>query len=134
MNELIKGLKEDTITAIVSNHYPLDEENKKLEFTYAKFGASGIETVFPALNTYLKGKLDLETIVRKLSYGSREILNLSQPIIKEGEQADMTLFDAEAAWKYSQTKSLSKNNPFLVQEFTGKVIGTIVNGKVFVNG
>ena len=134
MNELIKGLKEDTITAIVSNHYPLDEENKKLEFTYAKFGASGIETVFPALNTYLKGKLDIQTIVRKLSYGSREILNLAQPIIKEGEQADMTLFDAEAAWEYSQTKSLSKNNPFLVQEFTGKVIGTIVNGKVFVNG
>ena len=34
INSLISGLKDDTIDAIVSNHYPLDVEDKKLSLIH----------------------------------------------------------------------------------------------------
>jgi dihydroorotase len=119
--ELVKGLKEDTIDAIVSNHCPIEEEGKKLEYPYAKFGASGIETVFSALNTHCP-QLDLETLIYKLSYGPRTILNIASEGIQVGAKADMTLFSPSIEWKFDSTKSKSKNNPFFGQYFKGKAI------------
>jgi dihydroorotase len=123
-NELIKGLKDDSIDAIVSNHYPIEEEGKKLEFTYAKFGASGLETVFSALNTHCNS-LDLETLIYKLTYGPRSILNIETEIIQVGAKADLTLFSPSIEWKYESSASKSKNNPFLGQYFKGRVIEVI---------
>ncbi len=124
VNELIKGLKDDSIDAIVSNHYPVEEEGKKLEFTYAKFGASGLETVFSALNTFCVN-LDLETLIYKLTYGPRSILNIESDGIQVGAKADLTLFSPSTEWKFETSVSKSKNNPFLGQLFKGKVVEVI---------
>ncbi len=124
LNELVKGLKDDTINAIVSNHYPIEEEGKKLEFTYAKFGASGIETLFSALNTYCP-QLELETLIEKITYGPRNILGIDSEGIQIGAKAELTLFSPSTEWKYENTLSKSKNNPFLGQVFKGKVIEVI---------
>lgn len=129
--ELIKGLKENTITAIASNHYPLDEESKKLEFTYARFGASGLETCFAALNTSLSDKLGLTTLIDKLSHGPREILGLEAVIIEDGGQAEITIFDPEQTWDYASTLSRSDNNPYLGSNLKGKVMGTYVKSQYF---
>jgi len=48
---LIKGLKDGTIAIISANHVPVDNDNKIIEFSSSKFGASGLETCFAALNT-----------------------------------------------------------------------------------
>ncbi len=132
-NELLKALKSDIITAISSNHYPLEEDAKKLEFPYAKYGASGLETVFPALNTFAIDKLPLETIIDKLTNGPKSIFNLSINTINEGIEADLTFFDPSLEWEYQETKSASKNNPYLGQTLKGKVLGTLVKGEVFMN-
>jgi dihydroorotase len=124
VNELVKGLKDDTIDAIVSNHYPIEEEGKKLEYSYAKFGASGLETVFSALNTYCVN-LDLETLIYKLSYGPRQILDIECEGIQIGAKAELTLFSTSQEWKFESSSSKSKNNPFLGQFFKGKVIEVI---------
>jgi dihydroorotase len=124
LTELIKGLKEDTIDAIVSNHYPIEEEGKNLEFAYAKFGASGIETCFAALNTYANS-LDLDTLIYKLSIGPRIVLNRPQSIIASGNKADMTIFDPSQSWTFHKTQSVSKNNPFLGETLKGSVIDVI---------
>lgn len=124
ITELIKGLKDDTIDAIVSNHYPIEDEGKNLEFPYAKFGASGIETCFAALNTYAHA-LDLETLVYKLSIGPRYILNRPQSSIAVGNQADMTIFDPSEKWTFDKSRSISKNNPFLGESLKGQIIDVI---------
>lgn len=124
VNELIKGLKEGTVDAIVSNHYGIEEEGKQLEFPYAKFGASGIETCFSALNTYA-ANLDLETLIRSLTSGPRKILNLERGEIKQGFEGGLSLFDTEMEWTFDKTYSLSKNNPFLGERLKGKVIGVL---------
>lgn len=120
-NDLIKGLKDGLIDAIVSNHYPIEEEGKKLEFPYAKFGASGIETCFAACNTYAPS-LDLETLIEKLTYGPRSILGLTAEGIKVGSAASLTLFDPTAEWVFEESQSRSANNPFLGKTLRGKVI------------
>ncbi len=123
-NELIKGLKDGVIDAIVSNHYPIEEEGKKLEFPYAKFGASGIETCFAACNTFVPA-LDMETLIYKLSYGPRSILGLTSEGIKAGSAAALTLFDPTAEWVFEDSQSRSNNNPFLGKTLRGKVIDVL---------
>lgn len=124
VNELIKGLKEGTIDAIVSNHYGIEDEGKQLEFPYAKFGASGIETCFGALNTYATN-LDLDTLIRSLTSGPRKILNLELDEIKVGYKGGLTLFDTEMEWTFEKTNSISKNNPFLGEKLKGKVVAVL---------
>lgn len=124
---LIKGLKEGTIDVIISNHVPLDEEVKNLEFPYAYAGASGIETCFVACLTFLKDELSLEVLIEKLTVNPRKLLNVKIPDIKEGEKADLCVFDTECSWTYNKNDVCSKsfNNPFIGKSFTSKVLYTI---------
>ncbi len=125
---LIAGLKDSTIDAIISNHTPLDEESKNLEFPYATPGASGIETCLAACITYLENDLELEIILEKLTVGPRKLLNITIPEIRIGVKADICVIDTGEAWTFEKENSLSKslNNPFIGKTFKGKVIYTSV--------
>ena len=132
---LVKKLQDNTIDAITSGHSPIETELKKMSFAFASFGAIGIETVFSALNTFGGEKLQLELLIDKISRGPRHLLNIEIPEIKEGSVADLCIFDPDIKWTYHETsiKSKSKNSPFIDQDFTGKVIGIIGNGKYIPN-
>jgi dihydroorotase len=125
--KLLKALKEDQITAIISNHCPLEEEKKMVEFVYAEPGATGLETCYAGLNTHLGEKTMLD-LIPKMSIGPRSIFQLDVPILEVGEKANLTLFDPSVNWTYNNPKSLSQNNPFLGTELRGKVIG-VINGR-----
>lgn len=129
---LIKSVKKGNIRTIVSNHVPLEEEQKKLEFSYAGFGATGLETCFAAVNTYLSESLSLEQIVSALTIGPRSQLKVPMPQIKTGESACLTIFDPSITWTYDQKtkKSISANNNYLSSSLKGKVIGTIIGSKL----
>lgn len=131
-NALIKGIKDGTIDAICSNHVPLEEEKKKMEFSNAEFGAIGLQTVFSSCWTALENKISLTDLCHKLSNGPRAILGLESIAIKEGEKAVITLFDPSKKWSFTKenNKSLSNNSPFIEQEFNGTVLG-IINGKSY---
>jgi dihydroorotase len=122
---LIKGLRDGTIDAIISNHYPIEEEGKKLEYPYAKFGANGLETCFAALNTYATN-LEIEILIDKLTSGPAAILGIEIENLVIGEKANITIFDKAREWVYEKSLSKSDNNPFLGQKLIGKVIETIV--------
>lgn len=130
---LRKGVMDDTVDYISSNHYPLEVEKKHLEYPYASHGAIGLETCFSALCSNTARDLSLETIIDKLSVGPRKALGLDIPQLKKGEPAKLTIFDPELNWTYreSEIKSLSANSPFIDHEFTGKVLATINRTKVF---
>lgn len=126
---LLKGIKNQTIDCIVTNHKPLEEEQKKLEFSYASPGATGLETCFAALNTFASKQLPLEKLIHALTVGPRKCLDMDIPELKTGAKACFTIFTPTAKWTYTtrNKKSISANNPYLDQELTGKVIA-IVNG------
>ena len=65
---LIKGINNDLIDVIVSDHKPEDEEQKRLTFAQASTGASGIETLLPlALELYHNESLKLNKIIKALT-------------------------------------------------------------------
>ena len=134
IDALIQGLKDDTIDAIVSSHIPQDEESKKLEFDLAEFGAIGFQTVLPVIN-HLMDKVSLDKLISKLVYSSRQLLKIPVPEIKQGELANLTLFDPNKEWIYNSksNKSKSNNTPFWDKHLKGKVIGVFNNNQVVLD-
>lgn len=128
---LVNGLKDGAIDVICSDHSPEDEETKKREFDDAAFGIIGLETCFASAHTALRKFLPLEDIIHKISINPRKILGLKIPVIKEGEEANFTLFDPEAEWIFSPAhiRSKSKNTPFIGTKFTGKPVAVYNKGK-----
>jgi dihydroorotase len=126
---LIRGLKDGTIDAIVSNHTPLEDDAKNLEFPYAKPGASGLQTCLAACITHLSQDIDIASLLYKLTIGPRKLLNLPIPSIEEGVKANLCIFDCDHKWRFHADTSDSKssNNPFIGKELLAKVIWTIAN-------
>jgi dihydroorotase len=127
-----KYLADGTIDAIISDHCPQDSESKQLEFDLAEFGIIGLETAF-AIACTANQKLELEQLVEKFSIQPRNILQVLQPVIKEGEKAELTAFDPTVQWTVEKKhiKSKSINTPFIGKNLKGKVLG-IYNQKQFV--
>ena len=130
INALIKGLKDGTVDAVVSDHRPENIENKKLELDKAEFGISSIETTFSTL-CELK-KLSLEEIVEKLSYQPRKILNLDIPKIEENANANITIVDYDSSSTVI-IHSKSKNNPLQGKKMKGRVLGVIRGTKSWID-
>ncbi len=128
------GLADGIIDAVVSDHSPLDEESKKLEFDLAEFGIIGLETAFAVLNTHNQA-LSVSQLIEKLSGNPRKILGLPLPSIREGTLANITIFDPEARWTFTgkDIRSKSANTPFIGAGFRGRVIGIVNNGQILLN-
>ena len=76
---LVQGLKDKTIDVIVSDHKPEDEESKRLTFSQAATGASGIETLLSlSLELYHNGSVKLETIIQALTSNPAKILGINK--------------------------------------------------------
>jgi dihydroorotase len=138
LDEIILGLKDGTIDCIASDHAPHSIEEKEAEFESAPNGIIGLESMFGLASTelYHKKFLSLAQLIEKLSVNPRKILNLPVPQIKEGEQANLTLFDPDEIWTVdvSRFKSKSKNSPFDKRLLTGKALGVINKGKMLFAG
>ncbi len=131
---LVKGLSDGTFDYIASNHVPLEVEQKHLEYPYASHGAIGLETSFAALNTHLNKNGLLEIIIEKLTTGPRAVLKIKDPLLEKTEEAKLTIFDPSLEWTYNESdiKSKSSNSPFIGSQFTGKVVATFNNKKVYL--
>jgi dihydroorotase len=127
---LLEGLEDGTIDFICSNHTPWHEEAKNLEFTYADFGMTGLETSFALCRTFLGKSLNINQLVEKMSLAPRKILGLPIPSIAVGARAELTVFDPEKEWVLEEKniRSKSRNTPFIGQTMRGKVLG-ILSGK-----
>lgn len=131
---IIKGLKDGTINAIITDHAPHAKEEKENGLDKAPNGIIGFETALPATITALvdKGELTYLDVVRLMSYGPAKLLNLEKGEIKQGKIADICIFDPNKEYKYTEDMivSKSKNTPFIGKQLKGQVIYTIVNGQV----
>lgn len=129
---LLKGLKDGTIDAIVSQHTPHEIEFKNVEFHIAKNGIIGLQTVLPLL---LKAGLTSEQIVEKLALGPRKILGLAIPALAEGEEANLVLFDPNKKWIFDEqtNRSKSTNSPLFGEELLGQVTIVANNRQIFNN-
>lgn len=131
---LLEGLADGAIDFICSNHTPWDTEAKNLEFPFAEFGMIGLETAFALCRTYLRDQMPVEMLVQKWALAPRRALGLPVPAITPGAYAELTVFDPEATWTFTEQhiRSRSHNTPFVGQEFRGRVLGIASKGRVIL--
>jgi len=130
--EIIKGLCDGTIDAIVTDHAPHSKEEKK-DIISSPNGIIGLETLFPAAFTklYLTNKMSLNELIYKMSNRQREILNIENIEIKEGSVADIVIFDDNPfIYREEDIVSKSKNSPFIGRKLCGRINYTIIDGKI----
>ncbi|NLT95793.1 MAG: dihydroorotase [Clostridia bacterium] len=136
VNALIYGLQDGTIDCIATDHAPHAREEKEVEYDYAPFGISGLETAVPLAwqNLYLAGHLSLMQLVNALSTAPAKILGIDRGTLKVGKVADITVIDPELTQVVDTGKfaSLGKNSPFNGWKLTGWPIMTIKEGKILM--
>lgn len=131
---LLEGLLDGTIDAVCSQHTPQQVEVKQVEFETAAYGMIGLETSYSLLNAAMGPGTEVKA-VELLAYAPRKILGLEIPSLKEGQAADLTIFDPERNWTFEKKNIGSKsfNSPLLGKELSGKVLAVYVKGQFFVN-
>lgn len=125
--ELWNGVSDGTIDCIVTDHRPLDKEEKDIEFDNAEFGIINLQTAFSSLKR--EKQYNIESVIKSLADNPRKILSI-EGIINIGEKADLTLFCPNKKWTFKAKDILSKtsNTPYVDKELTGYVAGVINNG------
>jgi dihydroorotase len=130
---LIEGLRDGTIDVIATDHAPHTLTDKLCEFEQAAFGISGFETALGCLMKLVHDRyLKLTTLVSKLTVEPAKIIGSDCGTLQAGRTADITIFDPDREWIVDTVHFASKgiNTPFQGYTFKGKVMGTIVGGKV----
>lgn len=132
---ILVALADGTIDAIATDHAPHASHEKQMEFERAPFGVIGLETALGLAISELHGKhkVPLGRIVELFTTGPARVLNLrGRGSLTVGSHADVTIFDPRKRWTFDAERSLSKarNTPFHRWQLTGKVIATIVGGRI----
>jgi len=130
---VIAGLDEGVIDVIVSDHNPQDVETKRLPFAEAADGAVGLETLLSAALRLLHGgQIALPRLLRAMSTRPAEILGLPCGRLAKGAPADLVLFDPDEPYVLDKRdlRSRSKNTPFDEARLEGRVLLTLVEGRI----
>jgi dihydroorotase len=156
---LLAGCADGTIDAIATDHAPHALHEKRQEFDKAPFGVTGLETALALAITLLHAdgtndmgrgrrarvsrtskksrvsapQLTLKRVIELLSTNPARIVKLEgRGTLAKGAIADVVLFDPKRRWTYDASKSRSKshNSPFDGWPLIGKVVATIVGGKI----
>ena len=133
---LLAGLKDGTIDAIVTDHSPHAQEEKDREYMFAPSGFPGLETSLGVMLTdlYHAGKLDLKTIISKMTWEPAKVFKLDAGTLNVGSAADITVIDPDKEWVVDAKNFYTKgsHSPFLGRKFKGKAVMTFVDGKMMM--
>ncbi|HVN67895.1 MAG TPA: dihydroorotase [Candidatus Sulfotelmatobacter sp.] len=137
LKAVLKGLRDGTIDVIATDHAPHTIEEKKTEFDQAASGMVGLETALALVLTKLVAAkvLTLKEAVAKMTAAPARILDLTgKGTLAAGCDADVIIVDPQAAWTVDAAKfaSKSRNTPFDGWQLKGKVLYTIVGGRIVV--
>ncbi len=132
---VLVAVADGTVDAIATDHAPHAAQEKQVEFEHASFGITGLETALALAITKLnrEQKIPLARIVELFTAGPARVFDLrGRGSLQRGNFADVTIFDPKKRWTYeaAKSRSLSRNTPFDGWQLTGKVVGTIVGGKI----
>ena len=132
---ILVALADGTVDAIATDHAPHAPHEKQVEFERAAFGITGLETALGLAisQLYREQRIPLARIIELFSSGPARVFDLkNRGSLASGSFADVTIFDPKKRWTFDSAKShsLSRNTPFNGWQFTGKVIATIVGGKI----
>jgi dihydroorotase len=139
IESIIVALADGTVDAIATDHAPHGSHEKQVEFERAAYGITGLETALGLAITKLhrEHKIPLARIVELFTAGPARVFELrGRGSLARGHHADVTIFDPKKRWTFdvSKSRSLSRNSPFDGWHLTGRVVATIVGGRVVYRG
>ena len=132
---IMAALADGTVDAIATDHAPHAAHEKQVEFERASFGITGLETALALTITKLhdEHKIPLARVVELFTAGPARVFDLNgRGTLARGSFGDVTIFDPIKRWTFEAAKSRSKshNTPFDGWQLRGKVVATIVAGKI----
>lgn len=131
---ILKGLKNGTIDAIVTDHAPHCAWEKAQDLQQAPSGMVGLETSLGLSLTYLyhAGHMSLLDVINRMSTAPAALLRLPKGTLQVGQHADMVIFDLDERWTVDREAFASKgrNTPFHGFQLQGKVKYTISMGQI----
>lgn len=134
MEALIKGLQDDIMDVISTDHAPHSAEEKAKDLEHSPFGIVGLETsvALTVTNLVKKGYLTPMQMAAKMSYNPAKVLGIPKGTLDEGKIADITIIDPDKEYTIDVNtfESKGKNTPFDGYKVSGEVEYTILNGKV----
>ena len=134
VDAMVEGLKDGTIDAIVTDHSPHAEEEKDVEYCLAPSGFPGLETALGVLLTelYHTGKLDLNTLISKMTAEPAKLFALSGGTLSVGSPADIAILDLDREWTVEAENFYTRgtHSPFVGRRLKGRAVMTMVDGQV----
>jgi dihydroorotase len=131
---LREAVRDGTIDVVATDHAPHHYDEKEREFADAPNGIVGLETALAVLVTSLvkPGIIDYAALVDKMAVAPARVFKLPGGTLRRGAPADVTIFDPTAEWTVDPARFVSKgrNSPWAGARLTGRVLGTIVDGRV----
>ena len=133
---IIRGLQDDTIDLIATDHAPHSTEEKAKPLTEAPSGITGLETSLGLGITSLvkPGYLSLMDLLAKMTCNPADLYQLPAGNIQVNAPADFVIFNPEEKWTVSDFASKASNSPFKGTELYGKIHYTICNGEIIYRG
>lgn len=128
---IVKGISDGSVEIIATDHAPHSLKEKLGK--NPRPGFPGLETTAGIIMTLVsKGVIPMERVVSALTTNPARRFSLNMGKLAQGERANVTILDPKKKWKIDSSKfySKAKYSPFEGMEVQGKIIATIVGGKV----
>lgn len=130
---LCAAVADGTIDAICSDHTPVDDDAKLLPFGEAEPGVTGLELLLPLTLSWARRQgVPLATALSRITTDPQRIAACGGGALSQDAPADVCVFDPDAAWVVSRNtlRSQGHHTPFANRELQGRVLMTLVGGKV----
>jgi dihydroorotase len=130
---LVGAVTSGLVDIVVSAHAPAPAEDKRLPFEEATPGSVGLETLFPALLTlWHEGQAPLLRLLETVTLAPARAIGSPAGRLAIGAPADLILCDIDAprVIDASLLLSKSKNSAFDGRRLQGRVLMTVVDGRV----
>ena len=130
---ILAGIADGTIEILCSDHAPHCDYEKEVEFDYAPFGITGLETelALSLMQLYHSRRLGLSDLLARFTINPAKLLRLKKGTLAIGADADITVLDPDRVWRFDKATSASKssNSPFYGWALKGKAVATLVGGR-----
>jgi dihydroorotase len=131
------GMLDGTIDAVCSDHTPLTDLDKNLNFVDAVPGAMGLELLLSlTLKWAQEARVPLRDALKLVTHAPGQVLGqsarwtVSPGSLTVGAPADVCVVDPEEYWLVCRENihSVSQCTPFLGRELPGRVVATVMRG------
>lgn len=129
-----KGLKDNTIDVIATDHAPHHRDEKLGEFDLASSGISGFETsIGLSMKLVDDGVLTLNQLVEKMALTPSQIIGIRKGTVKQGADADIIILDTHTEYTVDTAtfRSKGKNTPFEGWKLSTRPVATIAKGRIY---